>query len=103
MRIRGAVLAISLLATPVAAMAQPFQGLYIGAGAGYNLPADVYVKTHAPVNPRAKLSTQGGAVGLGSVGYGFGNGLRVELEGNYRQVGVNKVTGGTTVAGVSGN
>jgi outer membrane protein OmpA-like peptidoglycan-associated protein len=104
MRYRSAVLAAAaLLATPVAAMAQPFQGLYIGAGAGYNLPADVNVKTHAPVNPRAKLSTQGGIVGLGSVGYALGNGFRFELEGNFRQVGVNKVTGGTTVAGVSGH
>jgi OOP family OmpA-OmpF porin len=103
MRFRGAMLAMGLLATPVAAMAQPFQGLYIGAGAGYNLPEDVEVQTKAPVNPRATLQTQGGVVGLGSIGYGLGNGFRFELEGNYRQIGVNKVTGGTTVASASGN
>ena len=38
MRFRSLSLAIALLATPIAAEAQPFQGLYIGAGAGYNLP-----------------------------------------------------------------
>jgi len=103
MRFRGAALAASILATPIAAMAQPFQGLYIGAGAGYNLPQDIYVKTRAPLNPRAKLSTQGGVVALGSVGYGFGNGLRLELEGNFRQIGVNHVSGGQTQASASGS
>ena len=38
MRFRSLSLAIALFATPFAAQAQPFQGLYIGAGAGYNLP-----------------------------------------------------------------
>ena len=32
-----------------------------------------------------KLRYDGGFVGLGSIGYGLGNGLRFELEGNYRQ------------------
>ena len=102
MRFRGAVLATAILATPIAAMAQPFQGLYVGAGAGYNLPQDVYVKTKAPINPRAKLWTQGGVVALGSVGYGFGNGIRIELEGNFRQTGVNHVSG-QTQASASGS
>ena len=26
-----------------------------------------------------------GWVGVGSIGYGFGNGLRLEVEGNYRE------------------
>jgi outer membrane protein OmpA-like peptidoglycan-associated protein len=103
MQFRGTVLAISLLVTPVAALAQPFQGLYIGGGAGYNLPQDVFVKTKAPQNPRTKLWTQGGLVALGSVGYALGNGFRFELEGNFRQVGVNHVSGGTTQASASGS
>ena len=41
MRFRSLSLAIALLATPLAAEAQPFQGLYVGAGAGYNLPQNV--------------------------------------------------------------
>ncbi len=41
MRYRNAVIATAFLATPVAAMAQPISGLYVGAGAGL----------HAPINP----------------------------------------------------
>jgi outer membrane protein OmpA-like peptidoglycan-associated protein len=35
-------------------------------------------------NNNGKVHTDVGFVGLASVGYGFGNGLRLELEGNYR-------------------
>ncbi len=76
-----------------AAQAQPFQGVYVGAGAGYNLPQNVAVGTVLPTNPRTTLNTKGGAVALGSVGYGFGNGLRLELEGNYRNIGISGVSG----------
>ena len=93
MRFRNVLSALALLlAVPMVAQAQPFQGLYIGAGAGYNLPENVGVKTKAAVSPRAELVTQGGVVGLGSVGYGLGNGFRFELEGDYRQIGVNHIT-----------
>ncbi len=34
--------------------------------------------------PGAKVTSDIGVVGLGSIGYGFGNGLRIEIEGNYR-------------------
>ena len=34
---------------------------------------------------RRSCATAPGLAGLGSVGYGFGNGLRLEVEGNYRQ------------------
>jgi outer membrane protein OmpA-like peptidoglycan-associated protein len=34
--------------------------------------------------PGAKFEKSSGFVGLASVGYGFGNGLRAEIEGNYR-------------------
>src|SRR5579872_420757 len=93
MRFRNVVATLALLlGVPLAAQAQPIQGLYIGAGAGYNLPENVGVKTKAPVSPRAELVTQGGVVGLGSIGYGLGNGFRFELEGDYRQIGVNHIT-----------
>ena len=104
MRLRSVLLAMALTATPLAANAQPFQGLYIGAGAGYNLPEDIYVHTRQPLpaSERAKLLTQGGFIGLGSVGYGLGNGFRFEVEGDYRQIGVNHAHG-QTEAPVSGN
>src|SRR5579883_3293504 len=95
---------MALFAAPLAAKAQPFQGLYIGAGAGYNMPANIDVHTHQPLpsSQRAQLRTEGGVVGLASVGYGLGNGFRFEVEGNFRQIGVNHAHG-QTEAPVNGN
>ncbi|MCC6718160.1 MAG: OmpA family protein [Acetobacteraceae bacterium] len=85
MNLRNALMAAALVAAPVAVapsvvQAQALEGVYIGAGAGINW------MTETSVNPGgAKLKSDGvGFAGLGSVGYAFGNGVRVELEGNYR-------------------
>ena len=89
MNLRNAMMAAAVLAAPVviapsAVQAQALNGVYIGAGAGINWMAPT------KVNPGgAKLKSDNiGFVGLGSIGYGFGNGLRVELEGNYRSQSV---------------
>ncbi len=79
MRFRNVLAAMALLTAPLAAQAQPFQGLYVGAGAGYNLPENIGVAGDGQIKPH------GGFAGLGSVGYGLGNGFRFELEGNYRE------------------
>jgi outer membrane protein OmpA-like peptidoglycan-associated protein len=81
MKIRSALAAASLLCLPVVAMAQPVDGLYVGAGLGYNYLQNQKVKSGAV----GDLKANGGFIGLGSVGYGFGNGFRVEAEGNFRQ------------------
>lgn len=84
MNLRNALLAAAVVAAPVlaasAVQAQALNGLYIGAGAGINW------MTGTNVNPGSTaLRSDGvGFVGLGSIGYAFGNGVRVELEGNYR-------------------
>jgi hypothetical protein len=113
MRFRGALLAATVLAAPFAAQAQPVTGLYIGAGAGVNFKQDQNVKGLTIVNgPGAgavlgsgfggvplgvstglKKQYQVGYAGVISLGWGFGNGLRVELEGNARDNRVQKVTG----------
>ena len=41
-------------------------------------------------------------MGLGSLGYGFGNGLRAEVEGNYRESEIDRITGPTGRVGSSG-
>jgi OmpA-OmpF porin, OOP family len=86
MTLRKALLAATVLALPAAAQAQPVTGLYVGAGVGANFRQD----------PDADNSTykmhDAGWVGLGSVGWGFGNGLRVELEGNFRYNEVKRVS-----------
>jgi len=79
-----------VLATPFAASAQPVTGLYVGAGAGVNITQSRQVKeVFFPGNPAFNTSSGSvkgstGFVGLVSLGWGFGNGLRTEVEGNYR-------------------
>jgi outer membrane protein OmpA-like peptidoglycan-associated protein len=95
MWIRGGLLAMALLAVPLVAEAQPFRGLYIGGAAGYNLPEN-------PVVDGGHILPGGGFAGLGSVGYGLGNGFRFELEGNYREAPLPAVSGPVTASN-SGN
>ncbi len=109
MNFRSALLAATVLAAPTAALlaaptaanaqAQPITGLYIGAGVGANFMQDQQVKSsRISVLPNgasltgSSVSMNTGFVGLGSLGWGFGNGLRVELEGSYRDNSVDKLT-----------
>ncbi len=94
MRLRSALLAATVLAAPISVHAQPFNGVYIGAGAGYNYLEDIDARRSPALGtPNLKLRANSGFAGLGSVGYGFGNGIRIELEGNYRQTQVRRITG----------
>jgi opacity protein-like surface antigen len=94
MRYRTLSLAVALFAAPIAVRAQPFHGIYIGAGAGYNLPIDIGATTNLVLpSTSTDLKTTGGFVGLASIGYALGNGMRFEIEGNYRQGNVNGATG----------
>ena len=79
MRLRSALLAATVLAAPAAALAQPIDGLYVGAGAGFNYLEDQTVKGLTGVNPatgapvvafptNANLRSQAGWVALGSIG-----------------------------------
>ena len=91
--LRAALIAGIALAACGVARAQPVDGLYVGAGAGYNMVGDVTagvdalagatgpgVQTSAPM----RVVWGGGYVVSASLGYGWGNGLRTELEGSYR-------------------
>ena len=80
----GTLLAAPLLSFAGRVDAQPVSGLYVGAGGGANLLQDEEVRL-SPSFPGGKDRWDAGAAGLGSIGYGFGNGVRVEIEGNYRQ------------------
>ena len=112
MKLRSALLAATILAAPVVAKAEAISGLYIGAGAGANFLQDESIKSVAFPNvgiPRTNLRSGGlgnkaqfdtGFVGVASIGYGLGNGLRIELEGNYRGNKFTKVgNGGNTALG----
>jgi outer membrane protein OmpA-like peptidoglycan-associated protein/outer membrane protein W len=102
MRFKQALLVGTLLTAPILAQAQPVSGLYVGAGVGANMLQNETVKgltlpngTQVGRGTNPKFTV--GPVGVGSVGYGFGNGLRVELEGNYRENDIRSVGGFGTV------
>ena len=91
------ILSLPILAQAPGAVAQPIQGLYIGAGGGGNFLSDERLRTTTfggitSTVPKSanRLSYSTGYVGLGSIGWGFGNGVRLEVEGSYRSNDVNK-------------
>jgi outer membrane protein OmpA-like peptidoglycan-associated protein len=76
-----AAAAVAALPLAAPAVAQPVEGFYVGAGAGVNwLQRQTYSGTGG-------LSTDFdlGWGGVVSLGWGFGNGLRAEVEGSYRE------------------
>ncbi|WP_158926448.1 OmpA family protein [Acidisphaera sp. S103] len=86
MKRRTAFLAAVAAALPLAAQAQPITGLYVGAGGGVNIMQNETDKSVNGVTsaPGKSLQMDVGATGVGSLGWGFGNGLRAELEFDYR-------------------
>ena len=103
MTLRSAVFAATLVALPFAANAQPIDGLYVGTGVGANFMQDQRVVSAfgIPLNG-VGLKTDVGVAALASIGWGFGNGLRAELEFNYRYNPYRGVTGPGGSANVSG-
>jgi OmpA-OmpF porin, OOP family len=73
--------AASVLVLPVAAMAQPVTGLYTNPEIGLNYLFNMSASNsaiHATINSDPGLAVKG------SLGWGFGNGFRAEVEGNFR-------------------
>ena len=90
----GLGLAGAALTLPTISAAQPVTGFYIGAGAGVNLVENTDVLSNRQLAAAARAqnfpttgrsSFDPGFTGVVSAGYGFGFGLRAELEGSYRQ------------------
>ena len=99
----AALFASMLLVAPLAARAQPFRGMYVNLGAGYDLAPDGGATPPSSfAGSNIQLRRDNGFVGLGSFGYAFGNGFRLEVEGSYRQNGLNGLTGTTAPTGASG-
>jgi OmpA-OmpF porin, OOP family len=96
MKFRNALLAATILTVPVAgvpvlASAQPVSGPYVGAGAGLNIMQNESDKSiNGFATPGKQLEMNLGASGVGSLGWGFGNGLRTELEFDYRYNGLDE-------------
>jgi OOP family OmpA-OmpF porin len=89
-----------MLALPLAAnAAPPVNGLYVSIGAGANFLQDERITVPGA---SALLSSKVGPVVVLGMGWGFGNGLRAELEGDFRANFFNGVKGIPGVNGASG-
>jgi outer membrane protein OmpA-like peptidoglycan-associated protein len=89
MRVRNALLAATFMALPLAAQAQPVSGIYMGAGIGTNLLQETDVDLSRNMGATAASRTGNvdytfGFAGVLSLGYGYGNGLRAEIEASVR-------------------
>lgn len=94
MRVRNILLAAAMAAMPIAATAQPVSGLYIGTGASVNIMQNETVKSvNGAATPGRDIELNVGAAALASLGWGYGNGLRAELEFAYRYNGLNGLSG----------
>ena len=96
MKLRYALLAASIFAAPAVASAQVVTGPYIAGGAGFSLTNNSKLTNS---NGTGRLSgTNAGYEAFISAGYGYGNGLRAEIEavgfGNDRKFSFNIPAGG---------
>ncbi|UPY36490.1 OmpA family protein [Sediminicoccus sp. KRV36] len=88
MSLKKALLAATVLSLPVAAQAQPVSGLYLGAGVGANYrdnnSENPVLSPSGVLVGNTSIKSDWGYAAVASVGWGFGNGIRAELEFNYR-------------------
>jgi OmpA-OmpF porin, OOP family len=88
MGLRSVLLASAMIALPLgAANADAIAGLYLGGGVGANfLQAETFqVKPTGAAGVSGSAKSNIGPAAVLSLGWGFGNGLRAEVEGSYRQ------------------
>jgi OmpA-OmpF porin, OOP family len=90
MKLRLALAAATCLALPIAAHAQPVTGPYVSLGAGTSIsnPFNYNYENFSGIN--GKFLSRPAYAGVGAVGYGFGNGFRVELGGNFYRNTIHK-------------
>ena len=118
MSFRKTLLAATMLALPLAAQAQPVTGIYVAGAAGANWQGNTNFDISSSGTTYSQRSTSSvGWLALASAGWGFGNGLRLEAEVNYRTNDTDSVrqtvngaptttfrtTGYTSTYGIMGN
>ncbi len=86
MKFRSALLYSALLFAPVAVNAQPINGIYVGGAGGIDWHGNnqglgaTTPSLGISISSSSTNTFKVGGIGAASVGYGFGNGLRTELE-----------------------
>lgn len=86
MRLFVVVLGLAVVA-PWQVVAQPVSGLYVAGSAGINLRSSQTITTEQarPAPSLKETNPSFGAAAVGGLGYGFGNGWRMEIEGGRRR------------------
>jgi OmpA-OmpF porin, OOP family len=86
MKLRSALLASAMMALPLAAAnAQAIDGPYVAGGLGANVMQREDLGLGAPIKRNGDFRIDVGPAAVLSVGWGFGNGLRAEVEADYKQ------------------
>src|SRR3954470_15719404 len=114
MMVRKALLTSTILMLPLAAEAQapaePVTGPYVGVMSGFNVKSNPNINNltgNRPggavvATPNGNLSTGIGAAYNATLGYGLGNGLRIEIQGDWLSNNFTKTSGNHRAgAGVS--
>ncbi len=86
-----AALSVTGLALSPSVGAQPVTGFYVGAGVGANFHDR---ETGNFGNTPSRINFRTGHVVVLNAGYGFGNGIRAEIEASYRENKVDNITVG---------
>jgi OmpA-OmpF porin, OOP family len=108
-----------LVAAPLAAFADTVAGPYVSLGAGYNILQDEFLRSDSPISGipsnhsvdpitgatsgNTRFNWGEGFNGVGAVGYGLGNGIRIELEGDYYQNDISQRSGSPAAGTSSGH
>ena len=83
-------------------LSYPVSGLYVGVAGGFNLKGNESIKNLSSnlqslssglSTPNLNVGTNIGGAAFGAIGWGFGNGLRVEAEFDYRGNSFNNLSG----------
>ena len=97
MKLRNALLAASVLAAPAAAFAQPVTGPYVSLGTGATIFDAQNLKDvtigGVDYGSFGKLRTDADLYESGAVGYGLGNGFRIELNGVWDRNAIRSIDG----------
>ncbi len=96
MKLRLALAAATCLSLPLAAHAQPVTGPYVSLEGGTSILNPVnfdesLISSADGIDTSGKVLYKNSYAGLAAVGYGFGNGVRVEISGDYLRNYASKV------------
>jgi OOP family OmpA-OmpF porin len=92
MKLWFVLLATTSFVLPGLAAAQPVTGPYVSGGAGVNLLQDQTIAAAPSLRePKRTAVFDPGFAGQVSLGYGLGNGLRIEIEGDYLNNKIRKI------------